>query len=209
MRHRWTNRWTAGTVAGLTAATLAVLAAGAVPATASPATAGTAGTARAAAACPAVTWGSLARNGAPAAGARPPAAQPTVRGVRAGRHACFDRLVIDLAGREPGFTVRYVDRVTEDGSGRVVPVRGGARLQVTVYAPAYDADGDPTYSPANRRELAGVTGFGTFRQVAWAGTFEGYTNLGLGVRARLPFRVLQLEGPGTGSRVVLDVAHTW
>jgi hypothetical protein len=203
--------WVTGTIAGLVAVAAAALAAGAVPATAG--TAGTrtaAGTAaRAAAACPAVTWGSLARNGAPAPGARPPAAQPTVRDVRSGRHACFDRLVVDLAGREPGFTVRYVGQVTEDGSGRVIRVRGGARLQVTVYGPAYDADGDPTYTPANRRELSAVTGYRTFRQVAWAGTFEGYTNVGLGVRARLPFRVLQLPGPGSGSRVVIDVAHTW
>jgi len=63
--------------------------------------------------------------------------------------------------------------------------------------------------PANRRELARVSGYRTFRQVAWAGSFEGSTTLGLGVRARLPFRVLQLPGPGTGSRVVIDVAHTW
>jgi hypothetical protein len=204
--------WLTGTVAGLVAVAAAAVAAGAVPATAG---AAAAGTARAAATCPAVSWGSLAKNGAPAPGARP----PTVRDVRSGRHACFDRLVVDLAGREPGFTVRYVGQVTEDGSGRVVRLRGGARLQVTVYAPAYDADGDPTYTPANRRELTGpfpptdphigVTGYRTFRQVAWAGTFEGSTTAGLGVRARLPFRVLQLPGPGTGSRVVIDVAHTW
>ena len=132
-----------------------------------------------------------------------------MRDVRSGRHACFDRLVVDLAGREPGFTVRYVGQVTEDGSGRVIRLRGGARLQVTVYAPAYDTAGHSTYLPANGRELTDVTGYRTFRQVAWAGTFEGYTTLGLGVRARLPFRVLQLPGPGTGSRVVIDVAHTW
>lgn len=43
----------------------------------------------------------------------------------------------------------------------------------------------------------------------WAGTFEGYTSLGLGVRARLPFRVFALDGPGDGSRLVVDVAHRW
>ena len=75
--------------------------------------------------------------------------------------------------------------------------------------PAYDTAGHSTYLVANGRELTDVTGYRTFRQVAWAGTFEGYTTLGLGVRARLPFRVLQLPGPGTGSRVVIDVAHTW
>ena len=117
--------------------------------------------------------------------------------------------MIDLRGAAPAFDVRYVRRVTEDGSGRVVPLRGGARLQLTVQAPAYGPDYRPTYLPADRAELADVTGYRTFRQVAWAGSFEGYTTLGLGVRARLPFRVLQLAGPGTGSRVVVDVAHTW
>ncbi|BAS14136.1 conserved hypothetical protein [Arthrobacter sp. Hiyo8] len=45
--------------------------------------------------------------------------------------------------------------------------------------------------------------------MAFAGSFEGYTSLGLGVRARLPFRVFTLAGPGTGSRLVIDVAHMW
>jgi hypothetical protein len=33
--------------------------------------------------------------------------------------------------------------------------------------------------------------------------------LGLGVRARLPFRVFTLDGPGSMSRLVIDVAHHW
>jgi hypothetical protein len=33
--------------------------------------------------------------------------------------------------------------------------------------------------------------------------------LGLGVRGRLPFRVFTLDGPGAGSRIVIDVAHRW
>jgi hypothetical protein len=203
------RRWAIGTIAGLAAATVAALATGAVPATATSTSARTAATVRATASCPAVTWGSMPENGSPAPAARPPAAQPTVENVRTGRHDCYDRLVVDLAGAAPGYTVRYVDQVTEDGSGRVIPLRGGARLQITVYAAAYDLDGDLTYLPANPKELTDVGGYRTFRQDAWAGTFEGYTTLGLGVRARLPFRVLQLAGPGTGSRVVVDVAHTW
>ena len=34
-----------------------------------------------------------------------------------------------------------------------------------------------------------VTGFGTFRQVVAAGSFEGVTSFGLGVSYKLPFRV--------------------
>jgi hypothetical protein len=54
-----------------------------------------------------------------------------------------------------------------------------------------------------------VTGFRTFRQVAYLGGFEELTQLGLGVRARLPFRVFLLDGPGDGSRLVIDVARRW
>ncbi len=45
--------------------------------------------------------------------------------------------------------------------------------------------------------------------MTWAGSFEGQTTVGLGVRARLPFRVFTLEGPGDGSRIVVDVARYW
>ena len=54
-----------------------------------------------------------------------------------------------------------------------------------------------------------MSGYRTFRQVAYAGSFEGQTTIGLGVRARLPFRVFTLAGPGSNTRLVIDVAHTW
>jgi hypothetical protein len=137
-------------------------------------------------------------------------APTTVTNVRSGRHACYDRLVIDLANGATGYDVRYVGSVRQDGSGMLVPLRGGARLQIVVRAPAYNIDtGKATYTPRNQRELTNVAGYNTFRQVAFAGTFEGQTTLGLGVRARLPFRVLTATGPGTGARLVVDVAHHW
>jgi hypothetical protein len=86
----------------------------------------------------------------------------------------------------------------------------GAFLQLTINSPAYDnATGKATFIPVNRSEVTNVSGYHTFRQVAWAGSFEGYTTLGLGVRARLPFKVYTLDGPGSGSRLVVDVAHYW
>ncbi len=96
----------------------------------------------------------------------------------------------------------------QDGSGFLVPLRGNAFLRVFT-ARAYDDNGKSTYNPANKNELTNVTGYQTFRQLADAGSFEGRTTLGLGVRARLPFRVFTLDGPGTGSRLVIDVAHHW
>ncbi|WP_461189184.1 AMIN-like domain-containing (lipo)protein [Arthrobacter sp. Z4-13] len=147
-------------------------------------------------------WGSLAKAG-------PHFSTASVTNVRTGQHTCFDRTVIDLKGPVKGYTVGYVTDITQDGSGAIIPVRGGARLQLTLKAPAYDAHGNATYSPRNRTELSNVSGYQTFRQVVYAGSFEGYTSVGLGVRARLPFRVLTLDGPGSGSRLIVDVAHFW
>lgn len=149
-----------------------------------------------------ITWGSLAKNAGTASGA-------TLTNVRAGQHECYDRLVIDFRGSAPGYRVQYVSAVTSPGSGAVIPLRGAADLSVTVLAPAYSSSGTPTYRPANPRELVNVGSYATFRQVAMAGSFEGSTTLGLGVRARLPFRVFVLSGPGDTSRVVIDVAHRW
>jgi hypothetical protein len=152
------------------------------------------GSASAADSC-AVTWGSLPK----AVGTG--GSLDELTGLRAGRHECYDRLVIDASGPTAGYSVQYVDEVTMDGSGFPVPLRGGARLLIVDRAPM-----DP---PATPGEAADVTGFSSFRQVAWAGSFEGQTSFGLGVRARLPFRVLALAGPGSGSRLVIDVAHHW
>lgn len=150
-----------------------------------------------------ITWGSLAK--AAGSGSSSP-----ITNVRAGRHDCFDRMVIDVAGSASGYAVSYVSTVHRPGSGTAVPLRGGAFLQVTVQAPAYNvATGAPGYLPANPAELVNTTGFATFRQLALAGSFEGSTTVALGVRARLPFAVSVLHGPGTTTRIVIDVAHRW
>ncbi len=188
-------------VAPLLAVAAVVVPAGAGAAGATgPAGAGAGGVA-AVAAC-ATSWGSLDRTSAATRTA-------TVRDVRAGRHECFDRFVVELSGPVDGWSVRYVDRIVQDGSGDPIDVAGGARLQVVVVAPAYDGRGRPTYRPDDRLHLVDVGGFRTFRQLVMTGSFEGVTGFGIGVRARLPFRVLTVAGPGSHSRLVVDVAHTW
>jgi hypothetical protein len=188
MSHRSATTTTTGR-ARKGARAAAALAAG-VALIASPAAVG-ASTASAAPYC-GITWGSLPKTSAPFA-------VGSVDGVRAGRHACFDRLVIDTTGRAPGYDVRYVTTVTADGSGFPVPVAGGARLAVVVHQGATTIPSMPS-----------VAGFTTFRQVKWAGSFEGYTTVALGVRARLPHRVFTLHDAATNrSRVVIDVAHRW
>jgi hypothetical protein len=122
--------------------------------------------------------------------------------VSAGQHTCFDRLVIRLGkGKRTGYRVHYVSKIVQDGSGKTIPVRGRGKLLITALAPA------ARHFPVSSRHLADVTGFRSFRQVVCAGSFEGITSFGVGVRAKLPFRVFRLRGPGNGSRLVVDVAH--
>ncbi len=153
-----------------------------------------------------ITWGSLAKSGTHDPGG------DTLRNVRAGQHACYDRLVLDLA-HAPGFTdysVRY-SAVEQQGSGSPVPLRG-VDLEIVLETHAYDSAGRATFAPRTPTEVVDVSGFRTFRQVAWGGSYEGQTTLGLGVRARLPMRVTVLAGaPGypDGARVIVDVAHAW
>ncbi|MFF5160210.1 hypothetical protein ACFY3N_28985 [Streptomyces sp. NPDC000348] len=174
----------------------ATLGTAAVPAVATQATAARA------AACP-TGWGSLPKS-------VPGSTSTPVRDVRTGRHACYDRMVVDLPGAARGglgHVVQYVDRLHQDGSGRYIPVSGGAVLEVRVAAPSYAPEsGEPTYPARAGRPLPGVdlTGYRTFRDARFAGSFEGETQIGLGVRARLPFRVLRLE-----DHLVIDVAHGW
>jgi hypothetical protein len=152
-----------------------------------------------------ITWGSLDKTASSAT-------LGPITNVRAGINNCYDRLVIDLnaPNGSAGYVVKYVSQVTRDGSGEPVPLAGGAFLQITVFAPDYDVNtGQPIYRPADPNRLVNVTGFPTFRQVAHAGSFEAVTTIGLGVRARLPFRVFSLAGPGNGSRLVIDVANFW
>jgi len=145
--------------------------------------------------CPPVTWGSTPET---LSGSAPDA----IVGARAGRHTCFDRFVVDIAGAAAGFDVRYVDAVYFGGAGHRVELRGSAVLRVIVRAPAPGTIGH------NETELVDVDGFRTIRQVAMVDAeLMPRSMMALGVRARLPFRVFVIAGPT--SRVVVDVAHRW
>ena len=121
-----------------------------------------------------------------------------VTGVRTGRHASFDRLVIDLEGAMPGYDVRYVPEVTTDGSGAPLPLAGEAFLAVDlVTAEAHDRRG-PTIPAGSTPKLAAL------REWRRAGDFEGHVTLGIGVADRVGFRVFELRNP---NRLVIDLAH--
>ena len=156
-----------------------------------------------------ITWGSLAKRAGDMTRA-------LVTDARVGRHDCFDRLVVDLAGAPaPGYNVRYIDPpYRADGSGAPLLVAGGAVLQLTVLAPSYDDRGHSSVpwtgtAVVIRPDQFQAGGYRTFRDLVSGGSFEGQSSFGLGVRARLPVRVFTLDGPGDGSRLVIDVAHRW
>lgn len=155
----------------------------------------------AASAC-ATGWGSGLKS-APQHSAEP------LTNVRAGQHECFDRLVFDVTGAtgETGYRVGYVGAFHQDGTGTRIPVAGGAILEVFVNAPSYDpSTGGVVYPGTPGRSLPGVSvgGYRTFKDTKFGSSFEGRTQVAVGVRARLPFRVLQY-----GDKVVVDVAHSW
>ncbi|UGY94895.1 AMIN-like domain-containing (lipo)protein [Streptomyces gobiensis] len=152
----------------------------------------------------ATDWGSLPK-------ASPESAYKPLENIRTGRHDCYDRIVFDVpdatSSNAIGYHVSYVSELHQDGTGDHIPVSGGAVLELRVAAPSYDPQtGKPTYGGKAGQALPGVdlTGYQTFRDARFASSFEGDTQVGLGVRAKLPFRVFQM-----GDRVVVDVAHSW
>jgi len=132
---------------------------------------------------------------------RTPTPTPRLVGIRTGRHDTFDRVVLDLRGKAPGYTVRYVKAVRADGSGRIVDLRGKAQLVVKLTpAQAHRADGSATYTGPHRIAVS----YPELREVAFAGDFEGVVTIGLGVRPRHGFRVFTLHDP---TRIAIDIAH--
>ncbi|MBM0237759.1 hypothetical protein JNW88_12350 [Micromonospora sp. ATA32] len=150
-----------------------------------------------------ITWGSTAKS----AGALSDA--PLID-ARTGRHDCWDRVVFEFNGPANGYAVAYGETYTEGQGLPMSPyTAGGALLSVSLRAPAYDAAHLGTVPYRTGEHVATVIGYRTLRDVVFGGSFEGYTTFAVGVRAQLPFRVFVLTGPGTHSRIVLDIAHQW
>jgi hypothetical protein len=182
------------------AVTLCGLVAGAGPAGAGPV-----GATRSAATTPycGITWGSADRSG----GALNPAPLVT---TRTGQHDCFDRIVFEFDGPANGYAVKYGEVYTEGRGLALTPyTAGGALLNVQLLAPAYDQSRMAAYPYRVGAHPENVVGYQTLRDVVFGGSYEGYTTFAVGVRARLPFQVSVLPGPGAHSRIVLDVAHFW
>jgi hypothetical protein len=129
----------------------------------------------------------------------PPVGSPTLVGLRAGRHAGFDRVVFQDGPIPSSYSVHYVPVVRLDGSGAPLRLRGSAFLEVVVRAPTHDQGYRPVLSPTRLRP-----DFPALREVNAPGSFEGQTTAGIGVTGRVGFRVFELTGP---TRIVIDLAH--
>jgi len=194
-----------GALLGLTMVATLVGGAGAAGAAHSAGAAQLTGTTLAASAAPycGITWGSAGKSGGVLS-------QAPLIATRTGRHTCFDRVVFEFNGAVKGYSVHYGEVYTDGEGLRLTPyTAGGAVLAVSLRAPAYDAARASTYPHRTGNHVANVVRYRSLRDVVFGGSFEGYTTFAVGVRSRLPFRVFVLSGPGTHSRIVLDIAHQW
>lgn len=131
----------------------------------------------------------------------PLARQPKVIGLRYATHPRFDRVVIDLRGRFPGYRATYQRTFTYDGSGAPVPIQGRSGLQVSL-SPAYahDASGANLYTgPRIARPR-----FRTLKALAMTGDFEGQVTFAFALTHRAPYRIFRLSDP---QRLVIDFKH--
>jgi hypothetical protein len=132
------------------------------------------------------------------AGSASAAAQPTLVAVTAAHHGGEDRLVFRFRGGLPaGHSVRYVDQLIADGSGRVIPVAGRAILRVGfANATAHDAGGSTAPGRTAYRLPNAMLS-------VRSGDFEGVVSYGIGLARRTPFHVTTRHNP---ARVVVHVA---
>lgn len=124
----------------------------------------------------------------------------TLADIRVGRHAGYDRVVLDVGGDgQPGWDVRYVDEARGQATGDRVAVQGAAILEVNLTHTGYPGDTGVEFYDGPR-EVSGPGG--GVVEVVLDSAFEGTTQLFVGTAGERPFRVRWLDG-----RVVIDVAQ--
>ena len=139
----------------------------------------------------------------PALSEQEPSGGPlSVVAVRVARQEGYDRVVFELAGRDPGqagWRVEYDDEPRADGSGDPVEVDGATALSVVISGTGYPMDTgqqEVEQDPALPGDLAVV------EDVRLIGVFEGQYGAFVGTSGEQPFRVFRLGDP---ERVVVDV----
>jgi hypothetical protein len=102
----------------------------------------------------------------------------------------YERLVLDITGPLPGYSIRYVSSVTADPSGRAITVPGNRFLLITMRpAQAHTQSGAPTMTRHSQ-----VLGYPMLAGWAVTGDFEGVVTLAVGLHAATSIRVGELSG---------------
>lgn len=129
-----------------------------------------------------------------------------VVGVRIGNHEGFDRVVLDLAGDgEPGWFVDYTPTPMQTGIGRPLAVSGNAFLNINVDGTVYPREIgiDSEIEDKLPVERDGATG--NIVDVVSGGTYEGRSQVVVGLRSEAPYSVQVLENP---MRLVIDIVQS-
>ncbi len=128
---------------------------------------------------------------------------PTLSDIRTGRHADFDRVVLDMSGLPAEHRVMVRTEVSQCASGNPITLPGNQVLLVSLIgAAAYDENGNPTYTGS--RNFA-TPGLGNVRGIAFQCDWEGTLNIAVGYDDTYAWhRVFTLTNP---NRVVIDIGH--
>lgn len=123
---------------------------------------------------------------------------PVITAIRVAQHPeCgYDRVVLDIQGAVPGYSIRQVNQVIADASGRTIALPGAHYLLITLRpAQAHTNAGTPTVT-------AGVRGPGYPALASWAlaGDFEGVVRIAVGLVGKVSIRTSELPG-----RIYIDL----
>jgi hypothetical protein len=117
---------------------------------------------------------------------------PVVTAVRVAQHPqCgYDRVVLDIHGPIPGYSVRYVDHVIADPSGKTITMPGSSFVLIVIQpAQAHTAAGVPAVTGGVRKPA-----YPALASWALAGDFEGHVRIALGVTGHVRIRTGELAG---------------
>lgn len=128
---------------------------------------------------------------------------PELTGIRTGRNAGFDRVVLDISGHAPSVLAQgWTDELIADPSGEIEWLTGERFVSVTLSpAAAHREDGTSTYTGPRKFRTRDLT---NVMAVAVTGDFEATLSIGLGTRTQTWVRVFTLTSP---TRVVIDVGQ--
>ena len=117
---------------------------------------------------------------------------PVVTAIRTAAHAdCgYDRIVLDITGPAPGYSIKHVTRVTADPSGKTITVPGRSDLLITLRPAQAHTDSG---SPAVTRRVV-IPGHPMLKGYVLAGDSEGVLTLALGLRSTTSIRVGEFPG---------------